>query len=976
MVRKFLVPLLILALLIAGGLVLWSWRVPIARDFVDSALEKRGVQGSYDIVEIGFRRQRLENIVMGDPKSPDLTAEWAEIHFGLSGIAPSIRLIRANGVRLKGRLVDGKLSLGAIDRLMPPPSDKPFELPDLAVDISDAELDLATQAGSVRLALVGKGNLADGFVGQLAMSAPMLDFGGCRIERSRALFNLGVEDRSPALDGPLRAASLACGETRIASPGGNLDVAFGAGLDSWNGGLMLGTGRVGLPGASIAATGGQIAFKGDADSSDAQLDLALRDLRSAGLQSFAGLDGTPVGPLARALEKATRSASRRLTVGAKLHLAGSRLTIAPLTVKSASGASFAFQASGDRGIRIDPHKPLHIDGEASLSGGGFPSMTARLRSAGAGFAGVATMQPYAAGGARLAVDSVRFGQGRVATRVVMDGPLGDGRVDGLSLPIDGRFAANGAILLNPGCSPLAFRRLSIVGAAFGPTKLPLCATGPALFARSATGVISGGARITLPRLVGRLGDSPLLISAARAEAGFARPGFRLDNLAVRLGEGADPTRLAVKQLDGAVAGEGVSGRFAGAGGKIGAVPLVMSQADGRWRVAGGVLSLGGDLALADASADPRFSQLVSRDFTLALEDGVLRGEGSLRHPRIDTTVTRVTLRHDLSSAAGEALLDVPGLTFTPELQPEMLTRLTLGIIANVRGTVTGQGRIAWNGRGVTSSGDFATDSLDLAAAFGPVKGLAGKIHFSDLLALATPPGQVVTLAEVNPGVAVEDGVIRYQLLPDQVMKIEEGRWPFSGGELTLDPAVLDFGKPSERRLTFRVVGMDAARFVQQFEFKNIAVTGVFDGLLPMIFDAGGGRIEGGRLVVRRGGGTLAYVGEISNADLGRFGSMAFDALKSIRYDRLAIELNGSLDGEIVSRVIFNGVNEAPVDAGKGPIQGLTGLPFRFNITITAPFRSLINSAQAINDPRGLVRDTLEQRRSQQTVQPKESGTMP
>jgi hypothetical protein len=39
-------------------------------------------------------------------------------------------------------------------------------------------------------------------------------------------------------------------------------------------------------------------------------------------------------------------------------------------------------------------------------------------------------------------------------------------------------------------------------------------------------------------------------------------------------------------------------------------------------------------------------------------------------------------------------------------------------------------------------------------------------------------------------------------------------------------------------------------------------------------------------------------------------------------------------------------------------QELTGLPFKFNITITAPFRSLINSAQSLSDPRGLISQAL------------------
>jgi hypothetical protein len=244
-----------------------------------------------------------------------------------------------------------------------------------------------------------------------------------------------------------------------------------------------------------------------------------------------------------------------------------------------------------------------------------------------------------------------------------------------------------------------------------------------------------------------------------------------------------------------------------------------------------------------------------------------------------------------------------------------------------------------------------------------VTGLKGNIHFTDMLGLVTAPDQRVTIAEINPGIAVTDGVIRYRILPDRKLSIAEGRWPFAGGTLTLEPTVLDMGQPVARRLTFRIDGLDAATFVQQLEFKNLAVTGKFDGVLPIIFDAQGGRIENGVLSVRPGGGTLSYVGDVTNANLGRIARIAFDALKSMRYQRLTIDLNGDLDGEIVSKVRFDGTNENPQETAKrGGIVGrllapVTRLPFRFNITITAPFRGLVNSAQTFVDPSIVLRNT-------------------
>src|SRR3546814_18164734 len=118
----------------------------------------------------------------------------------------------------------------------------------------------------------------------------------------------------------------------------------------------------------------------------------------------------------------------------------------------------------------------------------------------------------------------------------------------------------------------------------------------------------------------------------------------------------------------------------------------------------------------------------------------------------------------------------------------------------------------------------------------------------------------------------------------------------------------------------------------------------------MIFDDKGGRIVGGVLVARqqglpplyvrdvaslrigcdtaRQGGTLAYVGQVSNAELGMFGKLAFDALKSLRYKCLTILMDGNLDGEIVTQVSFKGIHQDPRGATKnGLFHKLMRFPY-------------------------------------------------
>jgi hypothetical protein len=312
----------------------------------------------------------------------------------------------------------------------------------------------------------------------------------------------------------------------------------------------------------------------------------------------------------------------------------------------------------------------------------------------------------------------------------------------------------------------------------------------------------------------------------------------------------------------------------------------------------------------------------------------------------------------LASGTGAAHLAVSGITFGDGFQPEELTPLTFGVIADVRGTVRGSGDIAWTPEGVTSTGRFATDRADLAAAFGPVAGLKGEVVFTDLLGLESAPSQVATVASINPGVEVTDGRIDYQLLPGLRIKVNDGRWPFAGGTLTLRPTLLDFGAQQQRRLTFHVEGAEARQFLQQFDFKNLDATGVFDGELPMVFDQTGGRIENGTLTVREGGGSLAYLGELTKEDLGTWGNIAFQALRSLRYRNLDVVMNGPLAGEMITEVRFAGVSQGEGAKSNFLIRRLQRLPFVFNIRIKAPFRGLIDSAASFYDPKRLIERNL------------------
>jgi translocation and assembly module TamB len=1001
--------LVLLVLLIAA---IWIERRPIATQFLKREFERRGVTASYHLDRVGFRTQQVSNLVIGDPRRPDLVARFAQIQMRLkwNGDFEVYRIV-ARGVRLRGRLVRGKVSWGQIDKLLPPPTTKPFQLPSFVLDVADSSIALATPSGQLGFALQGTGNLSGGFKGRAALVSPRLVPGKCAALNLRANVAVSVVARRPHMTGPVALDRFTCPASRfdIAAPQFDADTTFNEAFTN-----VDGRGRMAIPTLVAGPNGlanfvGELTYKGSLEEVDGSVKLSAQKSRMATIyadrtrlngdyhlgisagtfrlagnyaadsatldpsmlvgvtQPLAAAAKTPIGPVAGAIGGAISRTAHNFNAAGKIRVVnfpgGGAVRIDSADVVGPNGARA--RVFGGSGVTYYwPSGGLRIDGDIEMAGGGLPQGRASLRQPRAGMpmSGVAEFAPYTAGGSRLALAPIRFGPApdgstQLSTLAQLDGPFPDGRVQALRLPINGRIGRGGSFAFGTSCAVVSFAYLKTGALQLGPARLPICPIGTAIVSKRPGGPVLASARFSGPVLNGRLGSSAMHLAAAGGQ--IVGKQFAVNRLALRLGKPESPIVFDAATLGGSFVGRGVNGTFGGARSTIGKVPLLMSDLGGQWRVYKGDLSADGALTLSDRDANPRFYPLKSGNMHFTLGGDWVKATGTLKHPASGTRVTEVSIEHRLSSGVGHATLDVPSLTFGPNLQPEELTRLTQDVIALVVGTISGQGRIDWRGDEVTSTGDFSTAHLDLAAPFGPVTGMRGTIHFSDLLGLETPPGQVMSVESINPGILVENGVIRYQLLPGQLVKIERGDWPFMGGRLVLRETVLNFGKPTAKRLTFEVVGLDAKTFVDSLGFKEITATGTFDGVLPMIFDESGGRIVGGRLDARPSGGTLSYVGVVNRANLGLMAKVAFDALKELRYRSMIVRLDGDLAGEFATRIT---IEQLGLGGTSGPAKILTNafrnVPFRFNINIRGPFRSLIQTAKSYRDPRQQIGTVL------------------
>jgi hypothetical protein len=1034
------IALALIALLCLALLILWLMRKQIASDYIDRELERRGVHATYRVKHVGFGWERIDDLVLGDPMDPDLTARTVEIQLSWGFRKPRVVLIVGRGVRLRGELTGGALHFGEVDRLFPlKAKGGPFRLPDQRVDIADAVLRLRTPYGDAGIAIEGRGNLASGFEGRASIASRALTVGNCRAVRPVAHWAVSTEVLRPHFAGPLWFDSLDCGAAgAVRNAQLDLDATLTPALDGWRGasGVRGGDARIGA--RRLTAPVGRVSFTGDVRHTQGRANLAVARYAGDGVgagparvagsydaeprggrftfagdadvRQFAPPSGiasgfasalastreTPIAPIgtawAEALTRATRSLDAKGAV--RLAIDGKRgvLRVSGLRATSASGARLAFD--GDGFSYGWPGAAMRFDGQASLSGGGLPTTLVTLRQArpSAPVTGLAQIQPYAAGTARLSLTAIQFsaaadGSTSVDTVATIDGPIDNGRVAGLVLPIRGRIRPGGALSFGERCTPVSFRALQIGTLRLDAARLPLCPIGPALVSKRAGGRVEGAASIAAPRLHGVLGRTPVSIAASRLRVGLSGPTFAASDVAIRFGRAENPSDLRIAAFSGRFEPGGAAGAYAGLAGKLANVPLLLSGGEGPWRLSHGALAMTGRITVADEKTPSRFYPLTSPDFHFTLAGDDIRAAGRLVEPKTRTFVANVAIAHQLGSGAGHAAIDVPGIRFDPKFQPEQLTRLTVGVVALVDGTLTGRGEIGWGPGGTTSTGTFSTTNTNLAASFGPVEKLTTTIQFTDLLGLVSAPGQEGTVAAVRTGIDVFDGRIRYQILPGLRVRVEAARWPFAGGELSLDDTILDFSQPSAKHLTFRVAGMDGARFIQQMEFSNIAATGTFDGVVPMIFDERGGHIVGGHLEARAPGGTLSYVGELTDKQLGVYGKLAFDALKALTYSRLIVDLGGSLDGEFLAGIHLDGIARDP-SVATVPGGGLRGMlanralgqlakiPFKFNITIRGPFRAVIGTARSLEDPTNLIQSVLPQRLQDQptttNVQPKES----
>ncbi|MBL8545032.1 MAG: YdbH domain-containing protein [Hyphomonadaceae bacterium] len=748
-------------------------------------------------------------------------------------------------------------------------------------------------------------------------------------------------------------------------------------------------------------------------------DAAQRDLRAA----FPNIPDAPVGPTFAQAEAALDRAADRFDLSIPIAMNatedGVRVQVAaPIEARASSGTRLTLSP-----LRQDspalvlqwPGPSLSGSIAVELGGGGAPNASLLFDTVDwtpdAPFEadGTLTLANWRAGNASITTDELGVGivvqpqgGGRVDLRgpARITGPLGDGEVRDLVATLDlGIQWGNGwRVTPNSGCLPIRLGGIDAAGLSFANGNFALCPLNGALIAADARENLSGGFAIRGLGLNGHMSGPQR--QAARLSASNVVGLFRGRSGDFTLELAADTPRLAIEMAeertlsinlrritaDAHIADSwNVSGAFDAGSLTDPTLPGSVSAIEGTWtaepvdnkpviRVSAGEALLTANRP--DSEEDrPLFNPLRIVDADAILANGEINASGAIVLEARSSQLAQFTAHHNIDAGAGAANVIAEEIMFGPRLQPYEITEQARGMVEGVTGPVGVNADINWTSDALLGSARLRLNGVSLATATIPiVNNVRGEIFFDDLWQLTTAPNQQITIAELNPGIAVTNGRVNFQLLTDQRVSIERAEFDFASGVLAMRPTTITLGA-DETRFELSLSGVDAADLLRTLNVPDLTATGQLEGNFPLLLTRQSAFVHGGVLRASDDGGVLSYTGHAGDSATG-VSRIAFDALRSFRYDALSLTIDGDLNGDVISSIEFSGRNSGrPVDLGPiAPIPGVgsvtvRGVPFQFNVRVTAPFRRLAQTAATITDPGALINQQRQTEEAQEAVDP-------
>ena len=343
--------------------------------------------------------------------------------------------------------------------------------------------------------------------------------------------------------------------------------------------------------------------------------------------------------------------------------------------------------------------------------------------------------------------------------------------------------------------------------------------------------------------------------------------------------------------------------------------------------------------ISDLNEDPIYQPLIA-ELSATLLDGVINLTGPIRTRAQGFEIADAQMNLHLADLDGTAQVRMRPLTFAKgAFQPVHLSELLRGVLINASGGMTGAADFDIRSGALSGSGyvDFADLIVDTFTV-GTVSGINGRLNFSDVLNITTPPNQEITIDFMDPGIPLFDGKLGLQIIEGSTVKLEGLSWPFAGGDLVVLPTVFEADMSIDEVETIIVEArlLELANLIEVLQVPDLKATGTVSGRFPVDIDGVNILIRDATLEADSKGGTLSYTGSAASAVTGQntFVDFAVEAVKELDYSVMKIGANGNLVGDIVVTAELLGRNA----------DVLGGAEFRFGVSVDSPLSNLIHSA--------------------------------
>lgn len=295
----------------------------------------------------------------------------------------------------------------------------------------------------------------------------------------------------------------------------------------------------------------------------------------------------------------------------------------------------------------------------------------------------------------------------------------------------------------------------------------------------------------------------------------------------------------------------------------------------------------------------------------------------------------MTGRHNLATGVGDARLNLGPVVFAPGvLQPQDFVPPLYRILLDTIGETQTEAAIGWGPDGLTGQNatvNLVIDKLETSEV--SLERMATTFRFDRLFPPRSAGPQRLRVGRLNVGVPMTLGAMQVNLISPERIEVTLDRFEMFGGliksqKLTIDPTRESFDAVLE------VSDIDLASILAFAEFGELHATGKLEGKIPIRFDKGELRIDGGLLRTGAGGGRLRYrPREIDKAlsENDRSSKLAIQALSNFAYDEISIQINELEAEELRLDIHIAGTSLDLYD----------GVPFEFNIVVEGPLRQII-----------------------------------